>query len=88
MKLNTTHIDWINIVLMFISAAAAYVLPFEVFLFSYAVLGPLHYLTEISWLHERKYFTTGARDAIVLFSSGCAALLHHLRCAQVLSAYS
>lgn len=70
MKLNTTHIDWINIALMFISAAAAYVLPFEVFLFSYAVLGPLHYLTEISWLHERKYFTTGARDAIVLVMLG------------------
>lgn len=70
MKLKTTHIDWINIALMFISAAAAYVLPFEVFLFSYAVLGPLHYLTEISWLHERKYFTTGARDAIVLFLLG------------------
>lgn len=70
MKLTTAHIDWINIVLMLISAAAAYVLPFEVFLFSYAVLGPLHYLTEISWLHERKYFTTGARDAIVLVLLG------------------
>jgi hypothetical protein len=66
-KLTTTHIDWLNIALMFLAAGAAYVLPFEVFLFSYAVLGPLHYLTEISWLHERKYFTTGARDAIVLF---------------------
>jgi len=70
MKLTTTHIDWINIGLMLISAAAAFVLPFEVFLFSYAVLGPLHYLTEISWLHERKYFTTGARDAVVLVLLG------------------
>jgi len=70
MKLTTTHIDWINIGLMLISAVAAYVLPFEVFLFSYAVLGPLHYLTEISWLHERKYFTTGARDAVVLILLG------------------
>lgn len=70
MKLTTTHIDWINIVLMLIAAAAAYVLPFEVFLFSYAVLGPLHYLTEISWLHERKYFTTGTRDAVILLLLG------------------
>lgn len=70
MKLKTTHIDWINIGLMLVSAAAAYVLPFEVFLFSYAVLGPLHYLTEISWLHERKYFTNGARDAVVLVILG------------------
>lgn len=70
MKLTTSHIDWINIGLMLISAVAAWVLPFEVFLFSYAVLGPLHYLTEISWLHERSYFTTGKRDVIVLFFLG------------------
>lgn len=70
MKLTTAHIDWLNIALMLISAAAAFVLPFEVFLFSYAVLGPLHYLTEISWLHERKYFTTGTRDALVLVLLG------------------
>jgi hypothetical protein len=26
------------------------------FLLSYAILGPLHYLTEINWLHQKKYF--------------------------------
>lgn len=49
-------------VLMVLSAIAAFLLPFEVFLFSYAVLGPLHYLTEIGWLHQRSYFTTGKKD--------------------------
>jgi hypothetical protein len=39
------------------SCVLAFRFPFELFLFSYAVLGPLHYLTEISWLHDRKYFT-------------------------------
>src|SRR3954466_13240722 len=63
MRLTTAHIDWLNIALLLLSAGAAYVLPFEVFLFSYAVLGPLHYLTEISWLHERKYFAGDRRDA-------------------------
>jgi hypothetical protein len=29
-------------------AAVAFAIPFEPFLFSYAFLGPLHYLTEIS----------------------------------------
>ena len=29
------------------------------FLFAYAFLGPLHYLTEISWLHDRQYFAKG-----------------------------
>ena len=31
--------------------------PFELFLFSYIILGPLHYMTEISWLKERQFFT-------------------------------
>src|SRR5687768_11642434 len=34
----------------------AYILTLEVFHYSYAVLGPLHYLTEISWLHQKNYF--------------------------------
>lgn len=60
--MNTTKIDIANMVLMVLSAIAAFVLPFEVFLFSYAVLGPLHYLTEIGWLHQRSYFTNGKKD--------------------------
>lgn len=55
-KLSTARIDQLNIGLMLISLILAFALPFEVFLFSYAVLGPLHYLTEISWLHQRNYF--------------------------------
>ena len=47
---------------MIVSCVLAFRFPFELFLFSYAVLGPLHYLTEISWLHERKYFTEGKRS--------------------------
>jgi hypothetical protein len=45
---------------------AAFALPFELFLFSYAVLGPLHYLTEITWLHQRRYFTTAKSDFVWL----------------------
>lgn len=55
-KLTTGQVDKVNIGLMIISLILAYILPFEVFLFSYAVLGPLHYLTEISWLHQKNYF--------------------------------
>jgi hypothetical protein len=58
--------DYINIGLMIISCGMAFVLPFELFLFSYAVLGPLHYLTEIAWLHQRNYFSTGKKDYTVL----------------------
>lgn len=60
--MNTKTIDLVNIMLMILSCIAAYILPFEVFLFSYAVLGPLHYLTEISWLHKRDYFANGKKD--------------------------
>jgi len=55
-------IDGVNIALLLFSCALAFVIPFELFLFSYAVIGPLHYLTEINWLHNRKVFATSALD--------------------------
>ncbi|HET6992856.1 MAG TPA: hypothetical protein VFJ43_16090 [Bacteroidia bacterium] len=72
---NTDRINYLNIGLMIISLAVAFVVPFELFLFSYAVLGPLHYLTEISWLHERKYFTKGKYDYIFLGIAGLILFL-------------
>lgn len=53
---SLNNLDAINIILMLLSLVIAYIIPFELFLFSYAVLGPLHYLTEIRWLHQRSYF--------------------------------
>ena len=46
--------------------AMSYVLPFELLLISYIVLGPAHYYTEISWLHDRKYFMPHRGLAVVL----------------------
>lgn len=60
------RINLANIGLMLVAAAVAYVRPFETFLVAYAVLGPLHYLTEISWLHDRGYYTTGRYDVLPL----------------------
>ena len=60
------QVNYLNIGLMLAAAAIALVLPFELFLFAYAVLGPAHYLTQISWLHDRKYFTTGKYDFVLL----------------------
>src|SRR3954462_10276793 len=66
-RLTTSNgINYINIGLMLISLAASYILPFEVFLFSYAVLGPLHYLTEISWLEKKNYFIKSKSDIWIL----------------------
>ena len=74
----TAKINYLNIALMLASAGVAMVLPFEVFLFAYAVLGPLHYLTEISWLHDRKYYTKGKYDVVVLLLVGLFLLAAQL----------
>ena len=63
-------INYLNIGLMLVTMVLAYYFPFETFLFAYAFLGPLHYLTEISWLHDRQYFTKGKYDFIPLLLIG------------------
>src|SRR3979409_776275 len=73
MKLTTNEVNYLNVGLMVVACILAYLIPFHVFLFAYAVLGPLHYLTEISWLHDRNYFTLRSRArrwwlALVLFT--------------------
>ena len=74
--MSLDRVNVLNIGLMLASTALAFALPFELFLFSYAVLGPLHYLTQISWLHTRGYFTTGKNDYLVLIGlCACIGLL-------------
>lgn len=73
-----TRINVTNIGLMIFSCIAAFIMPFEVFLFAYAVMGPLHYLTEISWLHDRQYFTKGKYDSLALWGIGVIILLESL----------
>jgi len=60
-------IDILNIGLIAISLVIAFVLPFKLFLFSYAFLGPLHYLTEINWLKEKQYFVKANSKWVRLF---------------------
>src|ERR1700744_725109 len=57
-KIITTDkgINLTNIGLMLVSTLIAFIIPFKLFLFVYAVLGPLHYLTEISWLDKKNFF--------------------------------
>lgn len=56
--MRVLDIDKINLGLIMVSFVLACVLPFELFLFGYAVLGPLHYLTETNWIIDKNYFVS------------------------------
>jgi hypothetical protein len=58
-------INYLNAILMLASTAIAFFIPFHLFLFVYAVLGPLHYLTELSWLEKRNFFVQDKTDIFV-----------------------
>lgn len=55
--MNARTLDSVNIGLLLVSLALANIMPFGGFIAAYAMLGPLHYLTEINWLHKKNYFT-------------------------------
>lgn len=61
-----TRVNYYNIVAMLASAGLAFFIPFELVLLSYAILGPLHYLTEISWLNTRQFFTLKKYDYLLI----------------------
>jgi hypothetical protein len=68
--------DAIPLGLMLLAFAAAYLVPFELLLLAYVVLGPAHYFTEISWLHDRSYFLPhrGIAVALVMVAIGAALI--------------
>jgi hypothetical protein len=65
----------IHLGLMLSALALTYLVPFELLLLSYVVLGPAHYATEISWLHDRKYFLPQRGVAIALAAVAIIAAL-------------
>ena len=73
--MTVAQVNYINFGLISLSLAGALIVPFELFLLAYAIIGPLHYLTEISWLHDRGYFVPCPRDAIPLWTLGIAGTL-------------
>lgn len=73
MKPATIH--HLNTGLIILSCVIAFYIPFELFLFSYGILGPLHYLTEIGWLHKKNYFTKGKYDFVFLIIT-CVILVY------------
>lgn len=68
MRGDRLHI--LNILLMAVSAVAAIRFPIETLLLAYGILGPLHYLTEISWLRDRSYFLPQRSDVLPILYAG------------------
>ena len=66
--------DILHLALLLGALALAYLLPFELLVLSYTVLGPAHYLTEISWLHDRKYFLPHRGIALLLALTAVGAM--------------
>ena len=56
----------LNALAIILSAIIAYLMPFELFLFAYAFIGPLHYITELNWLKEKRFFIKDTRVSITL----------------------
>lgn len=46
----------LNIAALLLSCLAAHLAPAATLIGAYVLLGPIHYLTEISWLHDRRFF--------------------------------
>jgi len=67
--------DAVHLGLMLLALGIAYMVPVELLLLSYVVLGPAHYTTEISWLHDRKYFLPHGGVAVVLAVVAAAAAM-------------
>ncbi len=61
------HLGNVNSLLVIITFALVIAIPFELFLFAYAFIGPIHYLSEIAWLDKKTILLTLESNAIFLF---------------------
>lgn len=69
------QVEKLNIFFIFLSALLAYFFPIELFLLAYAIMGPLHYVTEINWLHQKNYFFSSSKWTWLILASLCALML-------------
>ena len=72
------RINYYNILPMLLSARLAMFVPFELTLLSYTVLGPGHYLTELSWLKGKQFFTIKKYDYLIILGIAIIARLTRL----------
>jgi len=72
---SINRINYYNILAMLAASCLALLVPFELVLLSYAILGPAHYLTEISWLKDRQFFTVKKYDVLIVIGVAIVAWL-------------
>jgi len=72
---HSPAIDILNFFLIWLTLVLALAWPFQLFLFSYIVIGPLHYLTEINWLDKQKYFLRPKDSSVFVWSMVALVLL-------------
>lgn len=80
---QTDRINYYNILAMLLSATLAMFVPFELTLFSYMILGPGHYLTELSWLKGKQFFTIRKYDYLIILVIAIIAILIKLPSANL-----
>lgn len=66
LKAKAYSLDSLNIGLILFAWLCAYGLPWQLIVLAYAVLGPAHYLTQLSWLYDRQFFTRQRYDYVYL----------------------
>lgn len=73
--ITQNKVEIVNCMMLVLSIIAACFLPFETFLFSYAVLGPLHYLTELQWLNKKDFFIPKTKTLMFVILSTLTTVL-------------
>jgi hypothetical protein len=72
LRVPLKYIDSVNIACIALTCMLAHIFPYHLLIFSYTVLGPAHYLTQISWMHDRRYF---ANSSLLVPAMGVLAFL-------------
>jgi hypothetical protein len=77
------RLNYLNVAAMLLASGLAIVMPFELVLLSYAILGPAHYLTEISWLSGKQFFTLKKYDYLTIVAVAGICLIFRLPFAKL-----
>lgn len=70
MEKGNSTIGLLNLFLIAFSFFIAYLSPITTFVLAYAILGPLHYLTQLNWLNKRSLFKDNKRLKLTIILAG------------------